>query len=98
MARYRVYLMDEAQFVQGTAVVECAGDADAVDHARTMIRPGGRVDLWTDDVLPSGLIGWFHSDSDPFSFALVRRIRVRPTRGNPPATRPVVEWRRLCLA
>ncbi len=98
MARYRVYLMDEAEFVQKTVAVECDCDADAVAHARTLIRQGGRVDLWTDEVPDTALIGWFRSEPEPFSGALVRRSRARPAPGNPPTIRPVTGWRRMCVA
>ena len=97
MARYRVYLMDEAEFVQKTAAAECASDAEAVDYARTLIRHGGRVDLWTDDVPPTALIGWFRPDAEPFSGALVRRTRVRPAPGGQPRINPVTERRRICV-
>ena len=80
MARYRVYLMDEARFVQKTALVECGSDADAMAQARTLIRLGGTVTLWTDDAASTALIGWFRRDGTPFSNALVRRARVRPAR------------------
>ncbi len=98
MARYRVYLMDEAEFVQKTALAECGSDADAVDYARTLIRRGGTVSLWTDDAAPTALIGWFRSEAGPLNSALVRRSRVRPAPRNPPETRPVAERRRMCLA
>ena len=98
MARYRVYLMDEAEFVQKTALIECDNDADAVAHARTLIRRGGTVSLWTDDATPTALIGWFRPEAEPFGNALVRRSRIRPSPGRVPGTRPVARRRRMCLA
>ena len=77
MARYRVYLMDEAEFVQKTAAVECGSDAEAMAYARTLIRQGGPVDLWTDDVAVTALIGWFRPGQGLLSGALVRRARTR---------------------
>ena len=99
MARYRVYLMDEADFVQRTAAIECGSDADAVDHARTLIRDGGQVRFWTDNAAATALIGWFRPHPEPFSAALVRRSRVRSAPGNAPAARPpVARFRRMCPA
>lgn len=94
MARYRVYLMDEAEFVQKTAAVECGSDAEAMDYARTLIRKGGPVDLWTDDTVVTALIGWFRPRSGPLSGALVRRARTRWSQMAPAAGVP----RRTCHA
>ncbi len=77
MPRYRIYLMDEAEFVQKTATVECRCDTDAMDHARTLIRREGRVDLWIDDLPTSAMIGWIRPGSEPFDSALVHRSRSR---------------------
>ena len=51
MPRYRIYLMDEAEFIQKTAAVECHCDAEAMDHARTLIRRDGRVAPHRDERL-----------------------------------------------
>ncbi|MGI4793250.1 MAG: hypothetical protein ACRYG8_04025, partial [Janthinobacterium lividum] len=88
MARYRVYLMDEAEFVQKTAAVECGSDAEAMAYARTLIRQGGPVDLWTDDVVVTAMIGWFRPRSGPLSGALVRRARTRWSHKGPVAHAP----------
>ena len=98
MALYRVYLMDDAEFVQQTAAVECVSDADAVEHARTLIRHGGPVQLWTDDAQPGALIGWFQSQPGPFSAALVRRSRARSASGSHPVLTPLMQSRQMCLA
>ncbi len=93
MARYRVYLMDEADFVQKTTAVDCASDAEAVDYARTLIKRGGPVNLWTDDAAVTALIGWFRPG--PLSGALVRRSWPRSASGGLPVARPLPG---LCLA
>ncbi len=98
MPRYRIYLMDEAEFVQKTAAVECHCDADAMDHARTLIRRDGRVELWTDDLPANAMIGRIRPGSEPFHSALVHRSRSRPAPGRPRATTPVAEWRQMCMA
>ena len=94
MARYRVYLVDEAEFVQRTAAVECESDAEAMAYARTLIRKGGPVDLWTDDAAVTALIGWFRPRSGPLSGALVRRARTRWSRRGPVVQAP----RQMCHA
>ena len=94
MARYRVYLVDEAEFVQSTAAVECESDAEAMAYARTLIRPGGSVDLWTDDLAVTALIGWFRPRSGLLSSALVRRARTRWSQRSPVAHAP----RLMCYA
>ncbi len=94
MARYRVYLMDEAEFVQKTAAVECESDAEAIAYARTLIRQGGAVDLWTDDVTVTALIGWFRPHSGPLNGALVRRARTQWLQRGPVAQAP----RQMCHA
>ncbi len=94
MARYRVYLVDEAEFVQRTAAVECESDAEAMAYARTLIRQGGSVDLWTDDAAVTALIGWFRPRSGPLSGAVVRRARTRWSQSGPVARAP----RQMCHA
>ena len=94
MARYRVYLTDEAEFVQKTAAVECDSDAEAMAYARTLIRAGGSVDLWTDDAAVTALIGWFRPRPGLLSGALVRRVRTRWPQRGPVAEAP----RRMCHA
>ena len=98
MPRYRIYLMDEAQFIQKTTTVECHCDADAMDQARTLIRRGGRVELWIDALPTNAMIGWIRPGSRPFDSALVHRSRSRPAPGSPPVTKPVAERRRMCMA
>ena len=98
MPRYRVYLMDEAEFVQKTALADCDNDVDAVAYARTLIRRNGTVSLWTDDAIPTALIGWFRPTDEPFSNALVRRFRIRPSSSHAPGTRPIAKQHRMCPA
>ena len=98
MPRYRIYLMDEAEFVQKIATVECHCDADAMDQARRLIRRGGRVELWIDALPTNAMIGWIRPGSHPFDSALVHRSRSRPAPGGPPATQPVAPPRWMCLS
>ena len=98
MPRYRIYLLDEADFVQKTAPVECHCDADAMDYARTLIRRDGRVELWIDALPTDAMIGWIRPESEPFDRALVHRSRSRPAPDGPRVTKPVAERRRMCMA
>ena len=98
MPRYRIYLMDEADFVQKTATVECHCDADAMNHARTLIRRDGRVELWIDALPINAMIGWIRPGSAAFDSALVHRSRSRPAPRHPRAIKPVAERRRMCTA
>lgn len=75
MTRYRVYLSDQDDFVQQAVPIDCGNDGVAVDHARTLIDDGGRVELWNDDTVTTPLIGSFRVTSGRLSTALVRRIR-----------------------
>ena len=75
MGRYRVYLSDAAEFIQQSLVIENSSDEEAIEHARTLIKDGGRVDLWGSPDMIGPLIGSLQVNPGPLSFALVRRIR-----------------------
>lgn len=74
MTRYRVYLSDQDDFVQQAVPIDCRNDGVAVDHARTLIDEGGRVELWTDDTVTTPMIGSFRVINGRLSTALVRRV------------------------
>ena len=46
MAYYRIYLSDAAEFIQQSLTIESVDDERAIEHARTLIKSGGQVDLW----------------------------------------------------
>ena len=78
MGLYRLYLSDAGNFLQRTVVVECSSDMEAVDHARTLIKVGGRIDLWSSDGVTGPWIGSPRSRVETLSFAYVKRIGSRP--------------------
>ena len=78
MARYRVYLSDDAEFVQKTVVVECSNDNEAIDHARTLIKAEGQVELWGSETTTGPLVGSLQLHPGVLSSAWVRRIRSSP--------------------
>ena len=73
MALYRVYLSNAADLVQRTISIDCGSDDEAVDHARTLIRTGGEVEVWNGDTTNGPLIGLLASTQGAMSSALVKR-------------------------
>ncbi len=73
MALYRVYLSDAADLVQRTVSIDCGSDDEAVDHARTLIKAGGEVEVWNRDTTTGPLIGLLASTPGAMSSALVKR-------------------------
>lgn len=73
MAQYRIYLSDEANFVQKAVGCDYPTDDDAVAYARTLIKAGGRVEIWTEDTLITPLLGSISHKPGPLSAALLRR-------------------------
>ena len=73
MALYRVYLSDAANLVQQIVRIDCGSDGEAVDHARTLIKAGGEVEVWDGDTTAGPLIGSLASTQGAMSSALVKR-------------------------
>ncbi len=73
MAFYRVYLSDAADLVQQTVSIDCGSDGEAVDHARTLIKAGGEVEVWNGDTTDGPLICSLASMQGAMSSALVKR-------------------------
>lgn len=77
MARYRVCLLDAADFVQKTVLIDSGSDNEAIARASTFIEAGGQVDLWDKQRMIGPWIGSSQSKSGVFRSALVMRIRPR---------------------
>lgn len=77
MAHYRIYLSDADNYVQDAVGLDCASDEDAIRGAQALIKDGGQVDLWTDDLPGGPLVGSFRLHPGPMCAALVRRSRRR---------------------
>jgi hypothetical protein len=46
VAKYRVYLLDENHCAREASNVYATSDAEAIELARQMIPPGGKVGFW----------------------------------------------------
>lgn len=75
MAQYRIYLSDQDNFVQRAVSGEFETDGAAVEHARTLVKDGGQVDVWGDEMGASPLVGSFRVSEGRLNAALVRRSR-----------------------
>ena len=73
MAHYRVYLANHADLVQKAVSVDCETDDEAVDYARTLIKPGGQASFWNSDTSDRLLIGSLPMNPGPSDTAAVRR-------------------------
>jgi hypothetical protein len=48
MLDYRLYFLDDADHIQGVVEFDCAGDAEAIAHAKTYA-DGRAMELWRRD-------------------------------------------------
>ena len=46
MARYRIYLRDEAGMIMSDAECDCANDREACMIAESLIEPGEQAEVW----------------------------------------------------
>lgn len=72
MVNYRIYLLDENCSPREVSVIKAECDAEALEAAKGMISPGGRVGLWGEPK-PDIFICDIDDQSGPLVAAVVKR-------------------------